>query len=74
MEYILENTSENYELMGGKATALAKITLGRIRTRYTQSDALWTQDGAAILEEGTQELNDIRERLQKSTQLVYPID
>lgn len=56
------------------ATALAKVTLGRIRTRYTQSNALWTQDGQQMLDEGTNELNDIREKLQASTQLCYPID
>lgn len=56
------------------ATAIAKVTLGRIRTRYTQSNALWTQDGQTMLDEGTQELNEIRERLQSSTQLCYPID
>lgn len=56
------------------ATAIAKVTLGRIRTRYTQSNALWTQDGQQMLEEGKQELTDIREKLQASTQLCYPID
>jgi hypothetical protein len=56
------------------ATALAKVTLGRIRTRYTQSNALWTQDGQTMLDEGNQELTDIREKLQTSTQLCYPID
>lgn len=56
------------------ATAIAKVTLGRIRTRYTQSNALWTQDGQTMLDEGTQELNEIREKLQSSTQLCYPID
>ena len=56
------------------ATAIAKVTLGRIRTRYTQSNALWTQDGQQMLEEGTQQLTDIREKLQASTQLCYPID
>ena len=56
------------------ATAIAKVSLGRIRTRYTQSNALWTQDGQQMLEEGTSELNDIREKLQASTQLCYPID
>ena len=56
------------------ATAIAKVTLGRIRSRYTQSNALWTQDGQTMLEEGNAELNDIREKLQASTQLCYPID
>lgn len=56
------------------ATAIAKVTLGRIRSRYTQSNALWTQDGQQMLDEGNQELTDIREKLQASTQLCYPID
>lgn len=54
--------------------AQAKIALGRIRTRYAQSGALWTQDGEKMLEEGTAELNDLHERLVKATQLAYPID
>ena len=56
------------------ATAIAKVTLGRIRTRYTQSNALWVQDGQQMLDEGNAELTDIREKLQASTQLCYPID
>lgn len=56
------------------ATAIAKVTLGRIRSRYTQNNALWIQDGPTMLEEGNQELTDIREKLQASTQLCYPID
>lgn len=56
------------------AVALAKVVLGRIRTRYVQSNALWTQDGETILEEGTNEINEIREKLLASTQLCYPID
>lgn len=56
------------------STAIAKVTLGRIRTRFTQTNALWAQDGERMLEEGTQELTDLREKLQASTQLCYPID
>lgn len=56
------------------AVALGKVTLGRIRTRYTQSNALWTQDGQLMLDEGNNELNDLREKLQAATQLCYPID
>jgi len=36
--------------------AYAKLTLGRIRTRFTQSNALWTQDGETLLAEGKEEL------------------
>lgn len=56
------------------AIAKTKIALGRIRTRYTQSNALWTQDGETILEEGNTELNSLREYLRANTNLSYPID
>lgn len=56
------------------AVALGKVTLGRIRTRYTQSNALWQQDGQTMLDEGNSELNSLREELKASTQLCYPID
>ena len=54
--------------------ALTKQTLGRIRSRYTQSGALWTQDGEALLAEGNEEMNSLREQLLANTQLVYGID
>lgn len=54
--------------------ALVKIIVGRIRTRYVQSGALWTQDGETILSEGKEELRDLREALQKNTQLGYLVD
>lgn len=54
--------------------ALTKVTLGRIRTRYTQSNALWIQDGQQILDEGNSELAEIRQHLEQNTQLVYPLD
>lgn len=56
------------------AVATAKITLGRIRTRYSQSGALWAQDGDTILAEGRDELTALRARLQENTQLIYGID
>lgn len=56
------------------ALAYTKITLGRIRTRYTQSNALWNQDGETILAEGNTELTALRERLQVQTNLSYPLD
>ena len=54
--------------------AQAKIILGRIRTRYVQSGALWEQDGATILEEGKAELEDLRTRLSAATLLTYAVD
>ena len=56
------------------SVAMTKIILGRIRSRFTQSNALWTQDGEAILAEGTTELTAIRAELKESTQLFYPVD
>lgn len=56
------------------SVALTKIILGRIRSRYTQSNALWTQDGDTILAEGKAELDAIRTELKESTQLFYPVD
>lgn len=56
------------------STALTKVQLGRIRSRYTQSNALWQQDGATLLQEGHQELSELRTYLQKNTQLLYPLD
>ena len=53
--------------------ALTKVTIGRIRTRYTQSNALWQQD-TGILDEGNAELSELRQQLEQNSQLVYPID
>ena len=54
--------------------AHSKIALGRIRTRYTQSNALWTSDGDAILAEGTAELTDLREKMRTSNDVFLPVD
>lgn len=55
------------------ALALAKVTIGRIRKKFTQSNALWTLD-TDILEEGNEELAALREQMKANNQLVYPID
>jgi hypothetical protein len=54
--------------------ALTKITLGRIRTRFSQSNALWAQDGERLLEEGNTELKELREILRTNANLAYSID
>ena len=56
------------------SVALTKVTLGRIRSRVTQSNALWTMDGETLLTEGNQELTELREQLRKASQLCYGID
>ena len=53
--------------------ALAKVAIGRIRTKFSQNNALWSLD-TSILAEGQEELNNIRELMRNSTQLTYGID
>lgn len=54
--------------------AITKVTLGRIRSRYTSSNSLWAGDGQQLLEEGTTELVELRAFLSANTNLGYPID
>lgn len=54
--------------------AYAKIALGRIRTRYKQENAQWSQDGESILAEGKEELKAIEDRLAAHANLFYPLD
>ena len=54
--------------------AMTKVVLGRIRTRFTQSNALWTQDGDKILEEGNTELKELREILRVNSNLILLVD
>lgn len=56
------------------SVALTKQIIGRIRSRYTQSNALWVQDGEQLLQEAETELHDLRQELKDNSQLVYPID
>lgn len=56
------------------AVATTKVTVGRVRTKFKQSNALWSLDGDQILEEGNTELNALREELKNSAQLCYGID
>lgn len=72
----VEQVSGNYwiDILNRLGLAYLKIILGRIRTRYTQSNALWTQDGDNLLNEGKEELNALRERLQQKANVTYPMD
>lgn len=56
------------------AVANAKVIVGRIRTKYTQTNALWQLDGQSILAEGQQELTELRNYLQANSQLLYVVD
>lgn len=54
--------------------AMVKRILGRIRTRFTQTNALWAQDGETMLTEGNNEITALREVLRTNSSLSYPVD
>lgn len=74
-ENVEEITSDFWiDVIMRMSKALTKIALGRIRGRFTQTNALWTSDAAEMLQEGQNELGELRAYLQKNTQLIYPKD
>ena len=56
------------------SVAYTKIAIGRIRSKFTQTNALWTLDGAQMLEEGNTELSQLREDLVANNNLMRPVD
>lgn len=72
---VSEVTSDYWiDILMRLSLAQTKVTLGRIRTRYVQANALWSQDGDTILQEGKEELENIRQMLLDNSELTYPID
>jgi hypothetical protein len=81
LEYIpklksVEDIKSDYwiDILVKYCVALTKIVLGRIRTRFTQSNARWTQDGDKILEEGNTELKELREILRLNSNMILLVD
>lgn len=81
IEYIpklksVEDIKSDYwiDILVKLCVALTKVVLGRIRSRFTQSGALWAQDGERILDEGNNELKELREILRTNSNLIYGID
>ena len=81
IEYIpkltsVEDIKSDYwvDILVKYCVALTKVVLGRIRTRFSQTNALWTQDGEKILEEGNTELKELREILRVNSNMTYLID
>lgn len=72
----VEDVTSDYwiDILQRLSVAFTKVALGRIRSRYVQTGALWTQDGDKILEEGNTEVNAIRETLRTNSVLFYPVD
>ena len=56
------------------SVAQAKVIVGRVRSKFKQSNALWVLDGDSLIEEGNAELNTLREQLRESTDLYYGMD
>lgn len=81
LEYIpklrdVEDIQSDYwiDILIKYCVALTKVVLGRIRTRFAQTNALWTQDGEKILEEGNTDLKELRELLRLNSNMIYLID
>lgn len=81
IEYIprfdsVEDIQSDYwiDILCRLTTALTKVTIGRVRSKFTHSNAPWGLDGDKMLEEGNQELSELREHLVTNTQLIYPRD
>lgn len=62
------------DIMSRLCVALGKVALGRIRSKFKQTNALWEMDGETMLSEGNEELTNLREQLSANTQLVYGLD
>ena len=72
----VEEVNSDYwvDILKRLSLALVKRALGRIRTRFTQSNALWVQDGETLLQESNEEIKDLREILRLNSSMFYPID
>ena len=53
--------------------AICKQVIGRIRKKFTQSNALWSLD-VDILQEGLDEEKELQDLMRKASQLGYPVD
>lgn len=81
IEYIpvyqnIEEITSDYwiDMLKRVSLALVKIALGRVRTRYSQSNALIQDDGETMLQEGNEELKDLRETLRSNNSMFLPLD
>ena len=81
IEYIpiyqsVEEVEDDYwtDQIAKLSMALVKITLGRIRSFSTQTNALWTLDGDTLLAEGNAEAQAIRQGLVDNMNFMYPTD
>lgn len=81
LEYVpklmsVEDIKSDYwiDILVRMSIALAKLYVGRIRTRYSLSNGLWNNDGETLLNEGNSEITSLREKLEINSQLSYIYD
>lgn len=74
--YEVEDVNSDYwvNILYRLSLAQTKVILGSIRSKFKQSNALWTLDGDRLLEEGNNELDNLREILRVNSQMFYPKD
>lgn len=72
----VEQVTSDYwvDILKRLAVAHVKVALGRIRSKYTQNNALWSLDGETMLQEGNEELKELRETLRVNSAYMYPVD
>lgn len=72
----VEEVTSDYwiDILMRLSKAIAKVTVGRVRSKFQQSNALWANDGESILAEGNSELEELRSQLKHDSQLLYPLD
>lgn len=56
------------------ALGLTKEILGRIRSKYTPTNATYQLDGATLLNEAQAELSEIRQWLDSNSDMLFPLD
>ncbi len=69
--YSVEDIHEDYWDTQIRKLALGqcKIAIGRIRSKYTSNSAKFQLDGNTLLQEGTQEVQEVRQRLDANRNL-----
>lgn len=74
IEYIpkipsVEDVKSDYwlDILIRLALANTKIIVGRVRSKFTQTNSLWELDGPTLLDEGIKERDEIREYLDTNT-------
>lgn len=75
LDKVEDITSEFWlDILVRLTVANVKCVLGVVRSRVTQANALWQQDGEKMANEGNAELTDLRTTLQANANLCFPID